>query len=218
EGLFRKEDLDGLPENHTLFSFQNPREDHPSIASLKIPSQKDIEFIGGLNIGFRKFLSFPLPEVEIGNADGTEKVMLEYKSDGQKVLLTRKYTNSNRWTIDEGVIPYSDFVIKIDGESLAGYETTYTIISADNSITLVDDSLLPLTDSCGRNVLSTDCDYCKGINVCNINHRRTQFSYESLFTLPKEGLDNTYQNHSYENSYGNLLLSFQTLKKTSTTE
>lgn len=217
-GLFRKEDLDGLPKNHTLFSFQNPREDHPFIASLKIPSQKEIEFVGGLNIGFRKFLNFPLPEVEIGNADGTEKVMLEYKSDGQKVSLTRKYTNSNRWTINENVMPYSDFVIKIDGESLPGYETTYTIISADNSSTLVDDSLLPLRDSFGKNVLSTDGGYCKGINVFNINHRRAQFIYESLFSPAKEDLENSYQNHGYENSDGNLLLSFLTLKKTSTTE
>src|SRR5690606_20511652 len=84
-GDFKQEDFEGLPENYSLFWLRNPTQGLSEVPLLTIYTEKRIELVGGLKVNFRTYVNDYLPEVEVVNADGNEKVYLQYKETDEKI-------------------------------------------------------------------------------------------------------------------------------------
>jgi hypothetical protein len=214
QGNFAPAEVIGLPEGYCLFSFQNPKKDHPEIPVLTIPSEKTIQLIGGLKVGFNTFLDLNLPEIEILNADGNEKIFIEYKETNQVIFLQKKYNNSNRWTLPADVILENKFSIKIENEILPGYESAYSIVSSNYACLKTDSFQLPKRDYFGRVVTGEVKEYAEGSHVYGINWKR-QLIYSPDFN-PISAADSVVTgNEKYDDDKGNLLLAYLTTKKES---
>lgn len=219
-GTFSEVDLDGLPENYSLFKILNPVKSHTDIPLLTLYTEKRIELIGGLKVNFRTFINDFLPEVEITNSDGNEKVYIQYKNTEEKILLTRKQSDSNRWLLPSDVRLNVDFNIKVEGENFAGNGTAYNLTSSFDTASKVDGIRLPKRDSFGRHITDESQQYCLGSNLINPNLRAKKgvSVYTHLFTSINEEIKTQISKSVFSNHSGNLLCSFLTLKNVLTTE
>jgi hypothetical protein len=219
-GNFREEDFEGLPENYSLFKIINPTKSHPDISLLTLYTEKKIELVGGLKVNFRTFINDYLPEVEITNSDGTEKVYLEYKNTEEKRLLIKKQSDSYRWLLPKEVLLNIDFYIKVEGETFAGNEIAYNTISTDDSALKVDGVQLPKRDAFGIPASNDAKQYCLGSNIINPTRASQRYycAWENLFLTTHEELAEQITTANYNNHCGNMLSSFLTLKNVSTTE
>lgn len=219
-GNFRQEDFEGLPENYSLFKILNPVESHPDIPLLTLYTEKKIELTGGLKINFRTFINDFLPEVEITNSDGNEKVYFQYKNTEEKLFLNRKQSNSNRWLLPSDILLNIDFKIKVEGENLSGNEIAYNLNSSFDKANKVDGIQLPKRDSFGRHITDETHQYCLGSNLINPNLRSKKgFSpYTNLFTSVHQEIASHISKAVFSNHVGNMLCSFLALKNVLTTE
>lgn len=219
-GNFRKEDFDGLPEHYSLFKLLNPVTSHPDIPLLTLYTEKRIELSAGLKVNFRTFSNDFLPEVEITNSDGNEKVYLQYKNTEEKIFLNRKQSNSNRWLLPPDTLLNVDFNIKVEGENFAGNEIAYNLTSSFDAASKVDGIQLPKRDSFGRHISDESQQYCLGSNLINPNLRSKKgfSSYTHLFTSINQEITPQITKAVFSNHGGNMLCSFLALKNVLTTE
>jgi len=219
-GNFRQEDLEGLPESHSLFKFLNPVKSHPDIPLLTLYTEKRIELPGGLKVNFRTFINDFLPEVEITNSDGNEKVFLQYKNTEVKIFLSKKQSNGNRWLLPSDTLLNVDFNIKVEGENFAGNEISYKLTSSKDTARKVDGVQLPKRDSFGRHITEELQQYCLGNNLINPNFRSKKgFSiYTHLFTSINQETAEQIAKATISNHSGNMLCSFLALKNILSTE
>jgi len=219
-GNFRQEDLDGLPENYSIFKILNPVVSHPEIPLLTLYTEKSIELVGGLKLNFRTFINDFLPEVEITNSDGSEKVYFQYRNTEEKIFLNQKKSNSNRWLLPLNILLNVDFYIKVEGENFSGNEIAYNFMSSDDSAKKVDGLMLPKRDPFGRHISIEVLQYCSGSNLINPNRRslRVFSPYTSLFTSIIHESAIPISAAKYQNHEGNMLCGFIALKNVLTTE
>lgn len=219
-GNFRKEDLDGLPEHYSLFKILNPVASHPDIPLLTLYTEKRIELAGGLKVNFRTFINDYLPEVEITNSDGNEKVYLQYRNTEEKIFLNRKQSNSNRWLLPPDTLLNVDFNIKVEGENFAGNEIAYNLTSSKDTASKVDGVQLPKRDSFGRHLATETPQYCLGSNIINPMKSSQRFFYPLswLFTSTAQEIEPQISKATFNNHCGNMLCSFLALKNVLTTE
>jgi len=219
-GNFRKEDFEGLPEQYSLFKILNPVVSHPDIPLLTLYTEKRIELAGGLKVNFRTFINDFLPDVEIINSDGNEKVYLQYRNTEEKIFLSRKQSNSNRWLLPPDTLLNVDFNIKVEGENFAGNEIAYNLTSSFDTACKVDGIQLPKRDSFGRHITDEPQQYCLGSNLINPNLRSKKgfSSYTHLFTSVNQEIANQITKAVFSNHGGNMLCSFLALKNVLTTE
>ncbi|MBL7854251.1 MAG: hypothetical protein JNL17_07625 [Cyclobacteriaceae bacterium] len=219
-GDFRKEDFEGLPEQYSLYKILNPVLSHPSIPLLTIYTEKRIELVGGLKVNFRTFINDFLPEVEITNSDGNEKVYLQYRNTEEKVFLGRKQSNRNRWFLPPDTLLNVDFYIRVEGENLASNEVAYNLTSSFGTARKVDGNQLPKRDSFGRHITDEPKQYCLGSNLINPDLRSKKgFSpYTHLFTSINQEIAHQISKVVVSNHGGNMLCSFLSLKNVLTTE
>jgi hypothetical protein len=216
-GNFKQEDFEGLPENYSLFWFRNPTQDLSGISILTLYTEKRIELVGGLKVNFRTYINDFLPEVEIVNSDGNEKVFLEYKGTEEKIFLANKISLNNRWLLPEKMPINADFYIKVENENFSGNELAYNLTSSDNTAIDVNDSKLPKRDSFGRSITSDNQQYCIGSNVVNPNKQR-QLPYAHIFRSIKTDVAAQIITATFNNHSGNNLCNFLSLKGVLTTE
>lgn len=219
-GKFKQEDFDGIPINYSLFSFINPNQGLEEFANLRLQSEKRIELIGGLKFNFRTYISDFLPEIEVINSDGYEKVYLEYKLNDYKIPLSKHTSLNNRWILPEDITLNHDFHIKIENELLSGNNVAYSLISTNETSLKIESSKLPRRDFFGRiTELETD-QFCLGSNTINpMKASQRYFSpYGSLFTSTfEENLTQIVPATIY-NHLGNHLSYFLSLKGELSTE
>jgi hypothetical protein len=208
-------DLENMPANISLFRFLNPKEGIDEIPVLTIIKEKFVQLTAALEFDFRTFTNDFLAEVEILNSDGSEKVYLQYKNSNEKTFLKKKNSNSNRWLLPEKLSLFSDFNIRTDEEKFAGSETTYKVISSNGSAMLLDGKKLPKRNSFGRTTDQSLTHYSLGSNTIGSNLLR-QIPYMPLFRGMKEDPMTDITSPLYTHSEGNILLSFLTLKGTTT--
>jgi len=208
-------DLENMPDGISLFRFLNPREGIDEIQVLTIIKEKFVQLTSALEFDFRTFTNDFLPEVEILNSDGAEKIYLQYKNNEEKYFLKKKISNSNRWLLPEELSLFSDFNIRIDEEKFAGNETTYKVVSANGSALLLDGTKLPKRNSFGRTTDQNPTQYSYGSNTFGINLMK-QIPYQQLFRGIREDLNMAITPPIYTHSEGNIFLSFLTLKVTTT--
>jgi len=216
-GDFKQEDFEGLPENYSLFWFRNPTQGLSEISLLTLYTEKRIELIGGLKVNFRTYVNDYLPEVEIVNADGNEKVYLQYKETHEKIFLSKKQSINNRWLLPEKTAIDTDFYIKVENENFSGNELAYNLVSSDNTANQVDDSKLPKRDSFGRNITTDVEQYCLGSNIINPNTQR-QVPYTHLFRSINTDTTTQITTAIFNSHCGNKLCDFLSLKSVLTTE
>ena len=216
-GNFKQEDFDGLPEKYSLFWFRNPTQGLDDISILTLYTEKRIELVGGLKVSFRSFINNFLPEVEIVNSDGNEKVYLQYKNSDEKLFLSKKTSLNNRWLLSEKTAINVDFYIKVEDESFAGNTFAYNLTSSDNTSANIDESKLPKRDSFGRKITTEVEQYCLGSNIINPNTHR-QGPYTHLFRSINKETASQITKATLNYDCGNLLCDFLSLKKVLTTE
>jgi len=216
-GNFRQEDFDGLPENYSLFWFRNPTQGLSEIPILTLYTEKRIELVGGLKVNFRTYTNDFLPEVEIVNSDGNEKVYLQYKDSDEKIFLSKKTSLNNRWLLPETTAINTDFYIKVEDENFSGNSLAYNLTSSDNTATKVDESKLPKRDSFGRKITTDVEQYCLGSNIINANAQR-QVPYSHLFRSRNTDTVTQITAATFNSHCGNKLCDFLSLKSVLTTE
>lgn len=214
-GNFEKLDLDGIPDEYILFRFENPKISHPEIPLLQLNSQKSVQLVGGLRLGFRTFLNSYLPEVEVVNGTGNENVFIQFKHREGKIYLKKKHP-TNYWLLPPDIILDSDFNIKIESENTGSYDIAYNITTAENS-TFLANADLPIRDSFGNVVKGSQSKYAVGNRPLGIN-KLLLYPYSMDFTSIFEDLACTFPNEEYIENEGNILLSLITLKTTMSTE
>jgi hypothetical protein len=219
-GDFRQEDLEGLPQNYSLFRILNPLISHPDIPLLTLYTEKRIELSGGLKINFRTFINDYLPEVLITNSEGNEKVYLQYRNTEEKIFLNRKQSNRNCWLLPDDVLLNADFYVKVEGEDFSGNEIAYNLTSSNDSASKVDGAQLPKRNSLGRNITTNAQQFCLGSNIINPSRSSSRiFSiYISVFTSIQQDVNEQISKVLFNNHCGNMLCSFLALKNVLTTE
>ena len=219
-GNFKQEDFDGLPENHSLFWFRNPIQSCSEIQMLTLCSEKQIELIGGLKVNFRTYINDFLPEIEVVNADGNEKVYLQYKETDEKIYLSKNPAFNNCWLLPTDILLNVDFYLKVENEIFSGNEIAYNIASSNNSASRVEGSQLPKRDSFGRYITIEAAQYCLGSNLINPNRRSAKgvSPYTSLFTSINQEIPVSVSEAIFNNHCGNMLCAFLSLKSVLTTE
>ena len=219
-GNFKQEDFDGLPENYSLFWFRNPTQGLSDIPILTLYTEKRIELVGGLKINFRTYSNEFLPEVEILNSDGNEKVYLQYKDTDGKIILSKKTSISTSWLLPEKMAINTDFYIKVENETFSGNSLVYNLVSSDNTAIKVDGSNLPKRDSFGRNITADVERFCLGSNIINPMRSSQRYisAYGSLFTSIFQETQPNISTAIFNNHNGNNLCNFLSLKSELTTE
>ncbi|EEI89495.1 hypothetical protein HMPREF0765_4912, partial [Sphingobacterium spiritivorum ATCC 33300] len=219
-GDFKQEDFEGLPENYSLFWFRNPTQGLSEIPLLTLYTEKRIELIGGLKVNFRTYVNDYLPEVEIVNADGNEKVYLQYKETHEKIFLSKKQSLNNRWLLPEKTLIDTDFYIKVENENFSGNELAYNLVSSDNTAIQVDDSKLPKRDSFGRNITTNLGQYCIGSNIVNPDKSSQRYfcHLSSMFISTKKEVAANISSATLNNHTGNKLCNFLSIKAKLSTE
>ncbi|MDP2413377.1 hypothetical protein [Daejeonella sp.] len=211
------DNLEGLPEDYSLFSFLNPSISFEGIPVLTILSGKTIQLLRALRITHRSFTNDFLPDVEISNSDGNEIVYMQYRNHNEKIFLEKKQTSNNRWGLPEEIVSNVDFHIKVENEHFSGNDIAYSIICTDHSARKVDGINLPKRDAFGRKSSKELQQYSIGSNTIGINLRR-QESYRQFFINIFEDTNEDLTVPKYINQEGNILLSFLTYRNTSSTE
>lgn len=213
-GKFKQEDFEGLPINYSLFSFINPTQGIEEFSNLRLYSEKRVNLIGGLRINFRTYINDFLPEIEILNSDGNEKVYIQYKLIEEKIPLSKNSKQNNQWLLPEGIKTNVDFYIKIENETLSGHNLAYSITSTDDTAINIECSRLPKRNLFGRITEVESDQFCLGSNIINpMKSSQRYFSpYGALFTStihenPTQIVPPTILNH-----YGNHLSYFLSLK------
>lgn len=219
-GTFSEAELEGVPDNFSIFKFSRPTKSLPEIPILTLYEEKVIKLIGGLKIKFRVFIDNFLPEIEVVNSTGDEKVYLQYRNTKERLPLQKQKFFTNRWSLPSDILKNLDFFIKIDEDKVAGNEISYSLVSADCSSRKIVEDLLPKRDSFGRSVSNDLHKYCIGSNVINAEmaSQRAYSPWANLFLTLNEELLDKIAPVTITNNCGNLLASFLTLKAVLTTE
>lgn len=219
-GNFKKEDFNGLPENYSLFWFRNPTQGLSEISILTLHTEKRIELVSGLKVSFRTYTNDFLPEVEIINSDGNEKVYLQYKGTDEKIFLSKKTSHNNRWLLPGKTTIKADFYIKVENENFAGNELAYNLASSDNTALKVDDSILPKRNSFGENIITDAEQYCLGSNIVNPakSSKRVFCPLSWVFASKNQETTASTQTAVFNSHSGNNLCNFLSLKGKLTTE
>lgn len=154
---FRNEStLINVPIGHSLFWFKNPSISHEGFPVLKVYENKTISLRPGtgLNIGYSTYLDIMLPEVEIENADGNERVYIQYQEENVKTYLNKHPDIGGVWVLPHDIYLNKAFCIEIECVFTEGIKRTYKIKEA---------SYKKLTNDCLRkrnkfNTLVSDND------------------------------------------------------------
>jgi hypothetical protein len=218
-GNFRMEDLEGLPENYSLFKILNPVKSHPDIPLLTLYTEKRIELIGGLKVNFRTFINDFLPEVQISNSDGNENVYLQYRNTEEKIFLVKKQSDSSRWLLPPDTLLDIDFYIKVEKEIFFGNEIAYNLTSSNGAAVRIDGMQLPKRNSFGKHIEGQVTQYCLGSNIINPHKSsmRLYSLYSHLFTSTNWEIATQVSKATLNNHCGNMLCGFLALKNVLTT-
>ncbi|WP_228851266.1 hypothetical protein [Aegicerativicinus sediminis] len=150
-GNFIKIKSSGIPNNYSLYQIKNPPCGHPTIHALQFKTDKKIKIIGGLKIETRTWLIDLLPEVEIENGDGSEKIYLIYENNQHdKIYLKRKNSDQPIWQIPNNVNLNDPFYIRADNQDLNADNLKNLIIDSYGKTYLIKESYLPARDKFGQ--------------------------------------------------------------------
>ncbi|MER3373319.1 MAG: hypothetical protein RIM83_01625 [Allomuricauda sp.] len=130
---FRNEStLINVPPDHSLFWFKNPYQSHAEFPQLKVYENKTISLRAGtgLKIGYLTYLNEMLPEVEISNADGNEKVYIQYENETEKIYLQPHSSIGGIWLLPQNITLNKGFYIQIENGFIEGVRRTYKIDEA----------------------------------------------------------------------------------------
>ncbi|RZJ56302.1 MAG: hypothetical protein EOO44_00090 [Flavobacterium sp.] len=132
---FRNETtLINVPPDHSLFWFKNPHQSHTEFPQLKVYENKTISLRAGtgLKISYLSYLNEMLPEVEISNADGNEKVYIQYENENEKFFLDKHSRTGGIWLLPQNITVNKSFYIQIENGFIEGARRTYKIGEASH--------------------------------------------------------------------------------------
>lgn len=208
--LFDINNYNGLPHGYYIYSFRGVRNSLVSETCLLLKKDKQISLISDLKLDYRTYLRVILPEVLIGNADGSEEVFLEYKESNDSIVLKR-IEGTNKWLLPENIRLNEEFKIKIVDQKLYQNFTNYKIVSADDTALQVFEENSPLRDKFG-NVTNEQIDcYLRGNEIGGVNFGK-QYAYNNGFKSNRTRKHIQINEAIYTHKDGNILLSFLTIR------
>ncbi|MBK8505459.1 MAG: hypothetical protein IPL46_26630 [Saprospiraceae bacterium] len=133
--------LINVPRDHSLFWFKNPHQSHAEFPQLKVYENKTILLRAGtgLKIGYLTYLNEMLPEVEISNADGNERVYIQYENENDKIFLEKHLSIGGIWLLPQTISLNKSFYIQIENGFIEGVRRTYKIDEASQNNLSNDD-------------------------------------------------------------------------------
>lgn len=180
DGDFKEINFDGIPEGFNLFWFKNPQSSHSDIEILKVLENKTIVISGGMPLKSRTYLNIYPPVVNIENADGKEKVFIEYTDNGEKLDLEKDNDYLDRFHFTKNVKCNKPFKIKIEGQQLPSYSYSYEFSKNDLNIVNYSNEL-PSRDKFGKRTINSNEIIATGNNVNSNGLIESQKGYVNLF-------------------------------------
>jgi len=165
---FRDENtLINIPSGYSLFWFKNPFKSHEQFQQLKVYENKTISLRAGtgLKIGYLTYLNEMLPEVEISNADGNEKVYIKYEDENEKVFLSKHSSIGGIWLLPQNILLNKSFNIQIENGFIEGVRRTYKIGEASHLD--LSNEVLPLRNKF-NDVIENATEFIQGNRIQNI--------------------------------------------------
>jgi hypothetical protein len=217
---FRVCNFSGIPENQSLFYIHKPNVSHPDIPNLKILSQKSIELVGGVKLKYRTYLNDYLPEVQIINGDGNEKVFIQYKNLEETKILSLKQSDLSKRIIPLDIKLNTEFIIKVENENLSGNQISYELVSSERTAEKILTTFLPKRDSFGKTIKESASQFCQGSNIINpmMSSKRFICPLASLFTSLNSDSNEELETPVYFQHSGNMFAAFLSAKGILTTE
>lgn len=197
------------PADYGLFRFERPSQGIPD-TRFALPTTKQLEWVGGLKLGYNVFHNQHRPFMRVANGDGND-VVTAFTEAGQQIGLRQFDTNPTMYEfVDE--TPHSQLIIcRLAGQAISLYgqfDNTHVVAQAD------EPSALP-----GRNVfggiaeLSNEPAYA-GFAVSGLQVERLGFlkhifypAHDGRVPIPQIGVANW--------SLGDDLLAYLTCRKES---
>jgi hypothetical protein len=121
--------LVNVPFGHSLFWLKSPNRSHTEFPQLKVYESKAISLRDGtgLKIGYLTFLNTMLPEVEVSNADGNERVYIQYENGNDKIFLDKHPDVGDIWLLPQNISLNRRFNIQLENEFIEGINRAYKI-------------------------------------------------------------------------------------------
>lgn len=212
--------LIGLPDEFRVFKLKAPTIDHPDFPQLSFQSIKRIKIIGGVRIGVRRYLEGILPEIELENGRGDEK-LLAFPEEGENgFMLTKKSTDRPIWELPSGIRYNVKYSLHVEGEKLH-QSPSITLVTNDGYSQDYAEFPLPRRDRFGE-ILSNELDvphkYAEGSQVirqtaeADRQFRLRKSPYSQFFQPFDTELQEQFSISPGDDSFDHLLLSFLSTK------
>lgn len=220
-------DYDGIPDNYFFARITNPDKSSDKFDILSVNTHKKLQFENGLKIGFSTFFNKLLPFVKIENSQQSDETIVYQDDINNFEILEKVPHRNNLWYLSEKISPNAYFTIKIFNEDIY---LKAKLVSDLFQSSKINEDYLPKRNKFGiiDESLST---YFKGSNVLNFNteiNHLGNYSYEfrpvGNFHVSNQRINN-FKNDSSKSAIkydpdkpGNILLSYLTTKKVTSTE
>ena len=220
----------GIPQGYQLFRITAPFTSHPDdrYKALQLPGSDvlNISLVGGIAIkshdAIRCFLDYPLPQVQLGGGNGTERLMLKYeRSDGQLELHkeTTDDNTGNRWLLPFDITLNERFRIECAQHSIRSdyFEIRSTVGASFRLAKQLDEGVLRLPRR-GPGGTTADTQANEWMEGCHVEGPATwdhKEVYGHLFVPRNQGSGDTLAiQEQYDDRIrpGNILLSFLSMK------
>ncbi len=218
EGDFKELTTIKIFGNFVFYQLNNPPIGHPDIPALQFKSEKKIALTGGIKIGVRTWLNKLLPDIELENGRGTEKIYLTYSGSEDRSYLTRKNIDQPVWSLPPNILINKEFNIKVDGEDVKGAQLKNYIINSTEILKSLDEDILPARDKFGQ-IINREgyLEFVIGSRCLTPDERKyslRQNHYNKDFK-PFSTQTNKLSCSDDINSYQDLLVTFLTVKNVS---
>ena len=226
-------DGDGIPHGYILFRITAPFTSHPDecYKALQFPGSDafSISLVGGIAIkshdAIRCFLDHPLPQVQLGGGNGTERLMLKYERSDHQLELHKETIDDkdditgNRWLLPFDITLNERFRIECAqlGIRSDSFEIRDTVGASNRVAKQLDEGGLRLPRR-GPNGTPADPQSNEWMEGCHVegpatwNHKEV---YGHLFIPRNQGSGDTPASQErYDDRIrpGNILLAFLSMK------
>ena len=204
-GNFKEVDVDGVPNDYTLYYISNPQESHSCEPALQLQTQFEIQFIGGLKIQNRAFLNYYLPKVRIEGVGETAKVYAVFVESGDKIDLIKSVSFGEEWEFPENFPLNEDFKIKVKGvEALETYP--YQIVPFSVEVNGIQDNKHLIKNNFDEIIQQPAGYYIIGNNAQTPMFSQQAGDLPEFWGSQQASMPYSQNPVDYEHSKGNVLL------------
>lgn len=204
------QEAEGLPIGVFLIKVSGISQGCEAIPEMSLEKDIALRLIGGLQFKHRTYADSSLPEIEIINGLPSDSLVLRYQGDQETVQLNKSSINNN-WELPANILRDKPFRLIVANREQED-NLSYTITSANGASIQLGDTQVPIRDQFENIVVGNNGNYIRGLNRSN-PHISRQAIYLQYFKGHTSHTEYVSQNISFNESLGDKLLSFLTLKR-----